>query len=188
MSPTRAFFLRGWLFLAGCFVAGCGAKNDPGRTDADTRFDANKEVFAPVRNADQVTVYEGLPHQFFEAGQLDEEKRQKPTVTLHGYPFYQDRLEIPADDRAKLKAVLGAETSFGPWAGERKCGGFHPDYCVECSVGGAAYRFLICFGCSEAKVYGPDHNLRCDFRGETSKQLTELLKKHRKNRPPTKDG
>jgi hypothetical protein len=169
----------GWigLFLVSA-VSACA-----GKTEADTRFEENKSLFAAIKAADQLILYEGLPHQADESEQLAREKRNKETVALHGFSFYRAPLEISAEDKEKLKAVLSNEGSFRQWQGEKKCGGFHPDYCAEWRGGDAVYRFLICFGCSEVKVFGRDKSLRCDIRGETREPLEELLKKYRKNRP-----
>src|SRR5262245_31730460 len=140
-----------------CLVAGCGHVD---RTEPDTRFDENKSLFGATRDADRLVLYEGLPHQSFEPQQLEEEKQRKETTTLHGYPFYGELLDVSAEDVAQLKELLADEGSFRRWSGEKPCGGFHPDYLAELRVGEVTYRFLICFGCSELKVYGPGHSLR----------------------------
>ena len=164
-------------------VGGCGTPpDDTDRTKADTQFDENKSLFAAIQDAGQLDLYEGLPHQFFDPKQVEEEKQRKQTVTLHGFPFYATPLEVSEDDAAKLRGLLADERSFMQWRGEKKCGGFHPDYLAEFRVGKSVYRFLICFGCNEIMVFGPDRSLRCDFQG-AGQQLAELLMKYRKNRP-----
>jgi hypothetical protein len=67
--------------------------------------------------------------------------------------------------------------------GEKKCGGFHPDYAVEWSVGRDRYRALICFGCEEVKLFGPALESRNDLDRTAYKRLEELLKPYQKNRP-----
>jgi hypothetical protein len=167
--------------------AGCGSRKGDGERSADTRFDENQALFGAIRDADRLVLYEGLPHQFFEAHLVEEEKQRKETVTLHGYPFYSEPLDVTADDAVKLKGLLADERLFLKWRGEKKCGGFHPDYLAEWRVGEAAYRFLVCFGCCEVKVYSPDRSLRCDIQDEAYKQLQELLKRYRKNRPASRE-
>jgi hypothetical protein len=189
MHPTNVFSRWARLTFVCCLVAGCaGSNGDSDRTEADTRFDENKALFGAIQQANRVTVYEGLPHQFNEKRQLEEERQNKDTVTIHGFSFYREPLEIPDPEQEKLRNLLGNEGSFLQWQGEKKCGGFHPDYCVEYHVGSAAYRFLICFGCHEVKVYGPESSLRCDIRGEAYQELQGLLAKHQKNRPPKEKG
>lgn len=167
----------------GCLLAVSAIAACAGKPEVDTRFAENKSLFADIGKADQLTLYEGLPHQGNER-QLFEQEQSKETVTLHGYPFYRAPLDVPAEEVEKLRSVLGSASSFLQWRGERKCGGFHPDYCAEWRAGGNVYRVLICFGCGEVKVHGPDKSLRCDVEDETREKLKELLKKHRKNRPP----
>ena len=139
-------------------------KGDAEQTEADKRFDDNKALFAAIRGANHLVLYEGLPHQTFEAEELEKERRRKETLTLHDYPFYVAPLDVSAEDAANLEALLGDEQSFRQWRGEKKCGGFHPDYLAEWRSAEATYRFLICFGCQEVKVYGPNRSLRCDIR------------------------
>jgi hypothetical protein len=42
---------------------------------------------------------------------------------------------------------------------------------------------LICFGCGEVRVYGPESALLCDMPRETADKLQATLKRYRKNRP-----
>jgi len=124
--------------------------------------------------------------QYFEPQQVEDEKRQKQIVTIHGFPFYAAPLDVSPEDAAKLRGLLVDDRSFLQWYGTKACGGFHPDYLAEYRVGGAAFRFLICFGCHEVMVFGPDRSLRCDIQREAYKQLDEILKKYRKNRPASR--
>jgi hypothetical protein len=168
-------------------VTGCkrpvDATPDPGRTEASTDFDAGKALFAAITGADSLVLYEGLPHQMFEAEALRREKEGKKTVTLHGHPFYAEALPVTAEDTENLRSLLSDVQSFDKWMGEAKCGGFHPDYLAEWRVGQATYRVLVCFGCKEAKVFGPERDLRCHIQRGAFDGLHKLLKKHHKNRP-----
>jgi hypothetical protein len=178
MSWRRSVFRWATVTLVGCTFAGCS-----GEPTVSTQFEPNKVVFATAREATRLTLYEGLPHQMFEATQLANELKTKATVTLHGFPFYQETLHLKEEDAARLKAALGDEGSFEPYGGPKKCGGFHPDYCAEWEADGLLYRCLICFGCTEVKVYGPGRALHCDIRPEVEKNLEKLLKPYRKSRP-----
>ena len=153
------------------------------RAETDTRFDQNKSVFDGVQNATKLTLYEGLPHQLFERQELKQERASKPTIIIHHFPFYRETLDVTIDDASKVLSILGNKTSFMPFRGPKKCGGFHPDYCAEIETGTGTSHFLICFGCGEAKIYGPRGELYCDIRGAEYEQLKTLLKKYRKNRP-----
>jgi hypothetical protein len=155
-------------------------------TKVGTDFEANKSLFAAIRAADQLLLYEGLPHQSEEQASFEAEYRNKPTVRLQGFRFYRTPLAVSASDEVTLKAVLGDEGSYREWKGPRLCGAFHPDYLAEWQVGGRSYQFLICFGCGEVKVYGPGSSLRC-YLAESGK-LYGVLDKYRKNRPKWQDG
>ena len=51
-----------------------------------------------LKQADRLVLYEGLPHPMYEPEALEAEKKAKPTVTLHEFPFYREPLELKADD------------------------------------------------------------------------------------------
>lgn len=139
---------------------------------------------AGIKSSDSLTLYEGLPHQFYEPEALEQEKK-KPTVQLAGFPFYREPLELKEADRHALKDLIGDPGSLKAYSGEKKCGGFHPDYAVEWTEAGKSFRYLICFGCSEARVITPAGDSVYDITPRASVRLKELLAPYRKNRPNT---
>jgi hypothetical protein len=145
-----------------------------------------RAVTEAVRRADEVVLYEGLPHQLFEKRLLEEERRTRAVVELGGYPFYQEPLALTARDAERLSEVLGDRETYQPWKGEKLCGGFHPDYAVEWRVGANRYQALICLGCGELLLCGPwpwlPHE-RFDMDKATGEALVELLKGYWKHRP-----
>lgn len=149
---------------------------------------AGAPVYPTILHADRITVYEGLPHPMYEEGKFRRELQAKATVQLHGFPFYREPLELKRTDVEALRGLLGTEGTYVPYGGEKKCGGFHPDYAVEWTSGRGVYHCLICFGCSEAKVYGPRGESTYDLRSEgvdgERMKLRDLLKVYRRNRPP----
>ncbi len=139
-----------------------------------------------LKQADRLVLYEGLPHPMYEHEALEAEKKAKPTVPLHGFPFYRETLDLKPGDEERLKAILGDRASFAVYSGEKKCGGFHPDYAVEWATRGQTYQALICLGCWEIKVYGPKGETIYDIRPDARDRLKPLLEPYRKNRPPFK--
>jgi hypothetical protein len=139
-----------------------------------------------LKQADRLVLYEGLPHPMYEHEALEAEKKSKPTLTLHEFPFYSETLELKAGDGERLKTLLGDPASFEPHSGEKKCGGFHPDYAVEWETRGQTYQALICLGCWEINVYGPKGGAIYDIRNDARDRLKPLLEPYRKNRPPFK--
>ena len=130
----------------------------------------------------------GVPHVVVERVRevvgREAELRNKQSVLLHDHRFYPTPLDVAAEDVNQLRSILSDEASYMSWQGERKCGGFHPDYLAEWRAGNAKYEVLICFGCSEVQIYGPGRTLLCDVRAEVKeKTLEPLLNKYRKNRP-----
>ena len=129
-----------------------------------------------------VVVYEGMPHPMHESRAAKDERRKKAVRELNGYPFYQEPLTIKKEDANRLSEILNDPATYRPFSGEKKCGGFHPDFAVEWSVGADKFRALICFGCGEVKSFRPSGESRYDL---VSGGLSGVLKAYRKNRPVT---
>ena len=176
MRASKFPALWGSFILTACAVAGCDRQGGTASGGSDPWLRA-------VQTADRLVVYEGLPHQFYERDLLDAERKSKESITVHDFPFYAAPVEVADDDREGLRRVLGGGGTFLPWRGEKKCGGFHPDYLAEWRAGDASYQFLICFGCREVKVYGPGADHRFDLTQEAADGLKSILGKYRKNRP-----
>jgi hypothetical protein len=145
---------------------------------------AGPPASANVREAKQITLYEGLPHPFDEPRSLQAEKDAKPTVELRGYLFYRETLTWKPGDEATLRDLLVNPRSFQSYSGEKKCGGFHPDYAAEWTLDGQVYQWFICFHCRESRTYGPNGKIEYDIAPEAYNALKNLLMPYRKSRPP----
>jgi hypothetical protein len=148
--PTATGLRRGLLFGVALLASSCGGDSVKTFTDA-------------YRRAETVVIYEGLPRGS-DASNLPDDKRGKRSVReFHGYSFYEPPLWVEGFGNGRLTASLGDPAKYRPFSGEKKCGGFHPDYAVELRLGSSTYRALICFGCSEVKLFGPGLESRHDF-------------------------
>jgi len=162
-----------------CLLSGCSRQQLGGGDSAPC---------ATIVNADRVSLHEGLPHPFDESTVFEKEKKSKQTVELDGHSFYHKALDLKEEDAGKLRKLLADSSSFEPFSGEKKCGGFHPDYGVEWSLGGEVHRCLICFGCREASVTGPAGTTRYDIQRDAFDRLKAMLTPYRKNRPASASG
>jgi hypothetical protein len=156
----------------------------------DFNFDNRDRLVKGVQRADKVVLYEGLPHQSYETNLLERELKSKKTIKLHEYPFYDEPLQLSEGDGKRLTDVYCAQSSLRPLFGQtyfgdsdKKCGGYHPDFCIQWSSGQDVYQILLCFGCSEVKSFGPKVRLYCDMTDEAAQQFKAILKAYRKNRP-----
>ncbi len=165
--------------LIALLAAGC--HTDPPPADPAT-------LFGSAARADTVTVYEGLPHQGNETKLFTAEKASKPWVDRDGYLFYPAPLPLTPEQTAAIRALLADPATFEPFKGEKKCGGFHPDYLAEFAGPKGTVCAHVCFGCGEVKWFGTAGVARYDMAGGTRGQLTALLTPLRVNRPkPTDD-
>jgi hypothetical protein len=155
-----------------------------------TKFDDLKAILTALGTAEKadVVLHEGLPHPFNEKKTFQAEKK-KETIESGGELFYKEPLTLKPDDTTTVLARLLDATSYAEFRGEKKCGGFHPDYEVVVinTADKSEYRFQICFGCHEVKVYGPkDQAVRADLtKGYDA--LAKVLKAYQKNRPESKE-
>lgn len=138
-------------------------------------------------SADTLVLWEGLPHQFNEGDVLAKELRSKKTVTLHGFPFYQEKLQLKEKDAAALAALFQDSASFRPmpWFAVKGCGGYHPDFCLEWRTGGEVYQTQICLGCAEIKGFGPGIMIHAAITGDALQSFKWILRRYQKNRPET---
>jgi hypothetical protein len=155
------------------------------RSASVTSLDDQGPLAESLRQADQVQLYEGLPHQNFEPKVLKAELESNKTVDFGDFPFYAAPQELASDDRSTLTKLIGDADSFSPMdlTAAKACGGFHPDYCLVWKVGTDSYYALLCFGCGEIKAKGSELQLHSDIRNAAQDKFEETLKSYRNNRP-----
>lgn len=141
---TRLLRLAGVL-LVGYLLAACAHTVPIGKVVPVRDGD---EMRKGLRAADELMVYEGLPHQTKEKELMESELAKSKTIRIHGYPFYLP--PVAAKKQAELKKILGDPRTYKKYTGPKTCGGFHPDYAVFWNEGEVPKHILICFGCGEA--------------------------------------
>lgn len=151
--------------------ASCQQRNSP------------RSVSETIKQAEKIVLYQGLRRESSYLDLSEAEKQARPLHELNGYWFYQDPLSLTDNDLVRLLEILGNEATYRPFGGEKKCGGFHPDFAIEWQVGELVCRALLCFGCSEAKLFGPDRESRHDMPYAAKEKLEALLKPYKKKRP-----
>ena len=119
-----------------------------------TDFGRLKSALEGLRKPGEVALYAGLPSEFWEPQLRELEVSRKRTVRLHGYLFYDERLELKGEDAERLTALLSTERSFQRHRGAKTCGGYEPDYCIEWKSGDATTRILICLECGRPRSSG----------------------------------
>jgi len=150
----------------------------------------DRSEFSPISKgisrASSLLLYEGLPHQFWEADQFKKELAAKKTLLFHEFPFYERPLSVTPVDVETLRRLSAAANSFSSCRGAKACGGYHPDYCLIWKDGATTYELFICFGCHEMELYGPQQDFLADIRPDAFTQFETTLKKYRDQRPQSK--
>jgi hypothetical protein len=136
-----------------------------------------KPLAAGIQKAGALTVYIGvsrIPTAPLPPGVKAPEEK---TMAIRGYQFHEKTYAAGEKESAQLKALIGNEKNFSKWEGPKPCGGFHPNYCLEWKDGEKVYQVFLCYGCEEAKIYGPDKDLYVNAGGATLKAFSEVLHK-----------
>jgi hypothetical protein len=152
--------------------------------DTQENFDKNiKPLTEALAKAQGLVLYEGLPHQRWESDLLENELKEKKSIVLRHFPFYEATIHPKEEDTKKLSAICVNRQSFERYGGLSMCCVYHPDWCLEWRDGNTVCQVLICFGCGEAILYGPKNVLHTRLNPAQGKELGEILQTYRKNRP-----
>jgi hypothetical protein len=145
--------------------------------DPSTDMANLKPLSAGIEKAGALKVYIGvsrIPTAPLPPGaKVPEEK----TVKVRGYKFHEKTYAAGEKESTQLKALVGNEKNFSKWLGPKPCGGFHPNYCLEWKDGEKVYEVFLCYGCEEAKIFGPNADLYVNTARETLKAFSEVLEK-----------
>jgi hypothetical protein len=132
-------------------------------------------------------LYEGLPHQMWEKQSLEKELREKKTIRIDGYPFYEETLEVKDQDLRTIFSQLKDSKNFQPYAGPKLCGGYHPDYCLRVKTPTKTLDIQVCFGCHEMVLLDGSKKYIWDMSKGTDEKLKKTIGVYRKNRPVNTD-
>lgn len=205
LTPMRAWSLRWLVLAAGCgaitrgeqntakaavplekaavFAGPDGAKFEPPAgsvakvhvtPDRATFWKTHGALNATIKEASSLVLFQGVPREEGEEKQWSEEKK-KTLFRSDGQWFRAGAQPLPAVMAERLRALIFE--GVREWRGLKLCGGFHADALLTWQGGPlrAETEVLICFGCSEVKIYGATGSLYGDLAGDQAKQLRELL-------------
>jgi hypothetical protein len=141
-----------------------------------------------IARSESMQVLEGLPHHFLERELLASERATKKIQELEGYPFYLEPLTLSDTDAREVSRIMRTWSTYKPFVSPAACGGFHPDYALEWSIGTDLYRVLICFNCDELLITGPELTSHNVLEWTAYEKLKKILTAYRKNRPAIKVG
>ena len=161
-------------------------KPDEGGDYGDTLEHFNKHIkplVAGIGNAKGVTVFEGMHRQNSPSDAPANELMTTRTVKWHGFHFYETAIVVEEMDAAAFTALFGEPKTFSRYTGPKFCGGFHPNWCVQFDDGQNTYRVLLCFGCLEARLYGPANEVFSDFDKASFNKFIDLLEPLHKELP-----
>ena len=137
-----------------------------------------------IRYTTSIQVFEGLPHQSWENQLLESEIASKETFKNHGHHFYSIAISPAGDDGDALRSHALNPSGFEEWSGMKTCGGYHPDWMIRwTSPDGATHELHLCFGCHEAKFYGPGYQLYCNVPKKSYDGFKAILERYASQRP-----
>ena len=126
-----------------------------------------------VKQAKTLVVFQGLPRLEGQKVAPSEEMK-KGLFMVDGEWFHTTPQPVAGDVSEVLRGAVFAGVKERK--GVKLCGGFHADVLLRWGGGILAETdMLICFGCSEVKIYGATGSLYGDLSNEQWKELRELL-------------
>lgn len=155
--------------------AGLAAEFKPSAVEASS--DCRKAIAL----VETLEVHGGLPHQTTERALFEKEIKRGDVAEIGNYPFYTPG--VLATNAAELKKILSDPRTIEPHQGSKRCGGFHPDYCVTWKTEGKACHALVCFGCGEIIFHDGKTSFTYDSSDEAEGRLKKLLSAYAKKRP-----
>lgn len=141
-----------------------------------------KSMTDGVRRSTVLTLYEGLPHPG-HAEIFKSEMKSKKVVKFHDSPFYETPLSVDPKEFNALRDLCADIVSYQPYSGARKCGGFHPDYCLTWLDGQEKYEVHICFFCREMKLFCGSQEVYADIHQFSYVTFKNILQSRRGQRP-----
>jgi hypothetical protein len=168
---------------------GCRDQRTPPEMDIPTSLTPRDEakfnaITRIISTNATLTLFEGLPHQGFEASKLERELATKETIDVHGFHFYERPLKVRNGHIAPLRALSSTPGNYTTYVSPKACGGYHPDYCLRWDGNGIVCELLICFGCGEMKLFSWEHELHVDISLRAEDELSAVLEQYRDQRPP----
>ena len=144
-----------------------------------------RPLVAGMAQATEAAAYEGLPHHHWERELLEKELKVGHHLTLDDFPFYTRPVPVRFADVNRLRSLCSAESTFQRWRAPKACGGFHPDWCLLWNGPAGECRVVLCFGCSEARLYyGTEGDeIWSDLDKGTLQEFVAILQPYRTNRP-----
>lgn len=142
--------------------------------DRATFWRTHGTLKAVVREAKALAVFAGVSRADGKVRSWTEEQK-KSLFMLDGEWFRVGARSVPAEMAANVRAAVF--DGVREWKGLKLCDGFHADVLLKWQGGPlvADTEVLICFGCSEVKIFGATGSLYGDLAPEQAGQLRQWL-------------
>ena len=140
------------------------------------------EIADVAKRADNILVYEGLPHDTWERNLRKIEMKNNKTTKVSGYPFYDTPQQLRAQDLKELHRLLTGATGLQPYTGPKMGGGFNPDYALQFTNGKDSCTLLLCFTEGDAILTHGKSTVYCSTRWGWE----DLLLPYKSKRPTRK--
>ena len=96
-------------------------------TKEKVSVDVTEGIRASLEKTEQIYVFEGLPHQR-DSELLKTESKREDTTSIGGFRFYTPKVRARGEIASELRKTVRSAQSYTQWTGQKRCGGFHPDY------------------------------------------------------------
>ncbi len=145
-----------------------------------------ESVFQSLKKADDLFVYEGLPHPLRENPTFEKEKKRDDIKQIKNYWFYDAKVKATGNSRDQLMNLLFDGSGFhmpDSNSPQKDCGPFHPDYAIMWNSDGGVNYLMVCYTCGEAKLIKEGRSETYEVNVYKMNSLRNLLANFQANRP-----
>ena len=132
-------------------------------------------AIGPGRDLKIRRIWHGLPHQLWDGGGLIQVLFTTRNWQYEGFRFRSEESKLSVEQERVLVKILSDPSSYQPYTGPKLCGGFHPDACIEVESRGETLRLLLCYGCDECLIFGPQSALHVEINESAVEKLESAL-------------
>jgi len=134
------------------------------------------QIRGSLETADEIWIYEGLPHPSDAVIGLDRARKSKDVREVSNSYFYTPKIQTTNEVQTKLKELLVTGENMEKSSGKDQLYSFHADYAVAWMDGETEMFAQICYDCDEVWFIGANRTFKHTMNRELKTALKAELK------------
>lgn len=138
-------------------------------------------ILEKLKAIQSMTVLEGTARK-----EEDLPKPPKGPAVVHvdKHVFFEPQLDLKSDDELRLREVVRSFRSFSAYAGDKFCGGFHPDANICFVTEHGTVQMLVCFSCHDVQIIDGKTALMVGLEDDAYEDITRICSRRFRHRRP----